>query len=381
MRSRVSLLLLLAFPLALAFGSLPIWCSRTPRPEVHVVAGRRGPLRVEVATNGVIEPVDDIEIRARVDGRIVAIPDDPGLRVQAGDVLVEIDKVPVAAELAHAESERLAAIEALRAARAAADQARKKAATDTSLYRQQALTQQAYDASQAAVRDAEAHLASQEHEVPLRISSLDLRIVELKAKLDAAVVRAPFAGTVYKVSAKKGQTVREGDPLLSVADLDHLRVRVNIDQVDLGRVQPGQRIEIGANAFPGRTWPGVIAEVVPHVVVKESRSVSEALARIDPPTEGLVPGMTVDVDVIVAEAANALQVPAEAVFYRDGQPFVYRLDKKRVRATPVRLGLSSISVTEITGGLDEGALVVRGPIEGLEDDMRVEVHPTEPAGK
>lgn len=367
------LLLLMIFPLALAVGSLPIWCSRSPRPEVHVVAVRRAPLRVQVATNGTIEPVADTEIRARVNSRVVEIPDDAGLRVQAGDALVELDQVPIAAELARAQSDRLGAEESLRAARAVAEQARKRAGTDADLYRKGALTREANEASQTALRDAEAHLAYQEREVPLRVSSLALRSDDLRAQLEASAVRAPFAGTVYKVTAKKNQQVLIGDPLLSLADLDRLRVRANIDQVDLGRVRPGQRVIVAANAFPGRTWPGVISEIIPHVVVKESRSVSEALARMDPPLDGLIPGMTVDVDVVVAEALDALQVPAEAVFYRNGQPFVYRMDKQRIRATAVQLGVSSVSATEIIGGLQEGDLVVTGPFTDLVDGMRVEV--------
>ncbi len=295
------------------------------------------------------------------------------MRVQTGDALVELDKVPIAVELARTQSDRLAAEESLRAARAAAAQGRKRASTDAELYRQGALTREAYEASQTTLRDAELHLAYQEREVPLRLASLALRSDELKAQLEAAAVRAPFAGTVYKVSAKKDQQVVIGDPLLSLADLERLRVRANIDQVDLGRVQPGQRVVVSANAFPGRTWPGVISEVIPHVVVKESRSVSDALARIEPPLDGLVPGMTVDVDVIVSEALDALQVPTEAVWYRNAQPFVYRLDKQRIRATPVQLGVSSVTATEIKDGLHDGDLVVTGPFTDLVDGMRVEV--------
>ena len=366
--------LLLVLPLALAVGAIPMWCARAPRTEVQAVAARHAPLRVQVATNGKVEPVNDIEVRARLDGRIVEIPDDAGQHVEEGQEIVRFDAGPVAAELATAESDRLAALEALRAARGATAQVRERAATDAALYRQGALTRQAYDVSQAALHEAEAQLAYQEHDVPLRVASLELRIKELTAQREATVVRAPFAGTIYKIQAKKGEMVHVGDPLLWLADLDHLRVRANVDQVDLGRVQPGQRIVVSANAFPNRSWNGVITELVPHVVVKEARSVSDGLARLDPPTDGLVPGMTVDVEIIVAEAPHALQVPADAIVYQAGQPLVYRVDGNRVRATPVQLGLSSVTAAEVVQGLDEDALVVTGPTAaGLEDGMRVDV--------
>jgi HlyD family secretion protein len=366
-------LLLPLLPFAVALGLVPVWCTRSPRPEVQAVQVQRAPLRVQVATNGVVEPIDDIEVRARLDGRIVTIPDDAGQHVQAGDVIVRFDAGPVTAELAAASAQRLAALEALRGGRSAAEQARTRAATDASLFEQGALTRQAYEASRETLREAEAQLAYQQHDVPLRVSSLDLRINELEAQREATVVRAPFAGTIYRVQAKRGEKVRLGDALLWIADLDHLRVRANIDQVDLGRVQPKQRVVVTANAFPGRSWSGTITELVPHVVVKESRSVSEGLAGLEPPTDGLVPGMTVDVDVIVAEAPNALQVPAEAVVYQEGKPLVYAVDGNRVRAVPVELGLSSVTAAEVTQGLEEGALVVLSPGVGLADGMRVDV--------
>jgi HlyD family secretion protein len=364
-------------PLALALGLVPVWCMRSPRPAVQAVEARRAPLRVQVATNGTVEPVENVEVRARLDGRIVEIPDEAGRRVQAGEEIARFDAGPVAGEFATAEAERLAALEGLRAARAASAQARERAATDAELYAQGALTRQAHEASQRALREAEALLAYQEHDVPLRVASLDLRLKELTAQREATVVRAPFAGTIYKLQAKKGEMVRLGDPLMWLADLEQLRVRANVDQVDLGRVQPAQRVVVSANAFPGRIWSGVITELTPHVVAKESRSVAEGLARLDPPTDGLVPGMIVDVEIIVAEATNALQVPAEAIFYQGRQPVVYRIDDDRLHATPVELGLSSVTVTEIAQGLQESAVVVVGPATGLQDGMRVDVRRTD----
>src|SRR4051794_21613476 len=96
-------------PLAIALLTMRAWCGRTTPPSVQTVAARRAPLRVIVSTNGKVEPVDDIEVRARLDGRVVSIPD-PGKVVAAGEEMVRFDEGPVAGQVAAAQSERLAAL-------------------------------------------------------------------------------------------------------------------------------------------------------------------------------------------------------------------------------------------------------------------------------
>ena len=357
-------------PLAIVLLTVRAWCGRSAAPAVQTVAARRAPLKVVVSTNGKVEPVDDTEVRARLDGRVVDIPD-PGKAEAAGQEMVRFDEGPVAGQLAVAESERLAALESLRLARATLTERKERLATDRGLHGEGALTREVLAQSERTAREAAAQVEYLQREVPLRVAALDKRIGELRAQQQATVVRAPFAGTIYRTQAKKGEVVHLGDPLLWLADLEHLRVRANVDQVDLGRVRPAQPVRVTANAFPGRTWNGTVTEVVPNVVVKESRSVSESLARLEPPTDGLVPGMTVDVEIVVAEEPNTLQVPAEAVQTEGGASFVYRVDGKRVRKTAVRTGLTSVSAVAIAEGLDEGALVVVGPTDGLSDGMRV----------
>lgn len=354
--------------------ALPWWFAQPPAAPVQVARAHRAPLEVRVATNGKVEPIDEaeLEVRARLNGRIVYIPD-PGTRVEAGAEILRIDGGPVAADLAAASSERLAVLESLpKATREAALQG-ERFATDRKLYEQSALTKARYLESKAELRSTEAHVAALEREVPLRVEALDLRIRELEEQLRSATVKAPFAGVVYKSSAEAGQFARVGDPILWIADLNRLRVRANIDQVDLGRVAPGQEVSIVSNAFPGRTWTARIGELVPHVFFRENRSISEALAPVIAATDGLVPGMTVDVEVVVAAVEGALQVPAEALFTREKASYVYRVDGKHLRMALVSVGLSNGADVEIVAGIEAGARVVIGPKQELHDGMRVEV--------
>lgn len=356
----------------LASCAASLACGRAAEPVVRVAEVRSAPLRVVVSTNGKVEPIEDAEVRARLDGRVVEIPD-PGTRVERGAPLLRIDATAAGAQLATAQSDRLAAQEALRAGRNDLELARQRFETDRELFRQGAITRQRFDESESSYRDAAARAASLSREVPLRLDALDLRIRELSEQQRAAQTASPVSGTVYRTDAKKGQMVRAGDPLLAIADLAHLRVRANVDQVDLGRVGPGARVHVTSNAYPGRSFAGRVSEVVPSVVVKESRAVSETLAVLDPPTDGLVPGMTVDLEIIVAESPDTLQVPADAVVRRGSETLVFKVDGSRVRATPVRVGLSSVTAAQVLEGLAAGDLVVVGGDQGLEDGARVEV--------
>jgi len=345
---------------------------RSPARPVSAATVTRGSLVVSVTTNGKVEPVHELEVRARLEARILEAPE-AGAQVKPGEILVRLDAASVSAELAAARSERLAAEDSLRVARDALVRARRKAEVDRRLFEQGAITAESSAESEAALADARNRLAVLEHEVPLRLHSLDLRIEELYAQQSAALVTAPFAGTVYRADRRRGEMVRPGDPILWLADLSDLRVRANVDQTDLGRVREGQAVRIRSNAFPGRTWNGTVMELVPRVVEKESRAVAESLVHVDPPTDGLVPGMSVDVEIVLADLPDALQVPSEAIFVSGTRTFVYRIQDGRARDVPVHLGRSTATAVEVVDGLAEGDRVVRGPVGDLRDGARVMV--------
>jgi RND family efflux transporter MFP subunit len=343
---------------------------RSPALPVEAAAVERGVLALRVTTNGKVEPVQEAEVRARLDGRIVEIPE-PGTNVSEGDVILRIDAGPVSSELAKAQSERLAALESMRAARSKLRRQRQITATDDRLFEEGAIAKERHAESRAALREAQARVAYLESEVPLRVDSLDHRIKDLEDQQTSSVLTAPVTGSVYRTERRRGEVVHAGDPILWIADLSDLRVRANIDQVDLGRVRGDQRVEITSNAFPGRLWTGIVSEVIPHVVVRQSRSISEGLAKVEPPTEGLVPGMSVDVDIVVEQSEDALRVPAEAIFRSNGDAFVYRIEGSRARRIDVALGLETVNAVQVTEGLEADDVVVLGPATELAEGDRV----------
>ena len=349
---------------------VPLWLARAPVSEVRVAEVRRAPLVIEVATNGLVEPIDDFEVRARLDGRITEIRA-AGTQVRQGDALLRIDPAPVAAALKSARSQQLEAQESLRAARDHLSRIERTFALDDKLHNESALASERFVESQATLNEARARVAFLEQEVPLRVESLELKIHDLEDQLGGTEVLAPSAGTVYRAQADVGEVVRRGQLILAVADLERLQIRMNVDQVDLGKVRPGNPVKVFANAFPEETWHGETTEVVPRVEMRDNRAVSEAVAEIEPPARGLVPGMNVDVDIVVGTRSDVLQVPSEAIFAAGQGPFVYRVVDDRVEARSVDLGLSSFSAVEVRAGLTAGDEVVLGPASSLADGMRV----------
>lgn len=362
--------ILIGILVLVALLAVPLWWARDRVVEIRLAEAHRGPLVMKVATNGTVEPIEDFEIRARLDGRILEIRD-AGDAVAAGDVLLRIDAAPTAAALKSARSQQLEAQESLRAARDKLARIERTHALDDRLHKESALADESFIESQASLNDARARVEFLEREVPLRVESLDLQIEDLEGQLEGTEIRAPIAGTVYLANAEVGEVVKRGQLLLALADLSRLQVRVNVDQVDLGKVQSGNPVEVFANSFPDRSWSGSITDVLPRVEMRQNRAVSEAIAEVRPPVAGLVPGMNVDVEVVVRTADNVLQVPSEAVFAAGEGPFVFRVEDGRAAARPVTLGLSSFTAVEVATGIRPGDTVVLGPAPNLEDGMRV----------
>ncbi|RMD85891.1 MAG: efflux RND transporter periplasmic adaptor subunit [Candidatus Dadabacteria bacterium] len=352
------------------------WLARERPIVVRATAVERRPLVVTVVTNGTVEPARETEVRAGLDGRVLFVVEE-GTKVAPGEVLVRIDARRVEAELKEARSRRIEAVARLEQAKDAVEQARERVRVDRELLEAGALAPEAYRLSERALAEAESRYQNLQRQIPLELESLDLRIEDLQARLEAARVRASFAGTVYRRQVEQGQVVRAGDPLLWVADLGHLRVRANVDQVDLGRVREGQEAVIRSDALGRRAVPARVARVIPHVKKIESRSVSEALLELIQAPEGLVPGMIVDVEIIVERISDALQIPAEAVFVEEGRSYAYRVVGNRLGRVAIETGRASALDVEVLSGLKPGDRVVLSPREGLSDGMRVQVEAVE----
>jgi HlyD family secretion protein len=171
--------------------------------------------------------------------------------------------------------------------------------------------------------------------------------------------------------------VQAGDLLLQEADLSHVLVRAFVDEPDIGRLAPGQRVEVTWDAVPGRIWNGAVSAVPSTVKLHGTRNVGEATCVVDNRDFKLLPNINVNVTIITAEHKNALTVLREAIRMDDSKPYLYQIIDGKLKRREVEISLQNLTRVEITAGLAEGVLVALGTADSkpLYDGTAVKVVP------
>ncbi len=188
------------------------------------------------------------------------------------------------------------------------------------------------------------------------VESAQIALEQIQLKLQQARIVAPFDGVVTAINAKVGQTA--SGTAISLADLDHLDIVVNMAEVDVNKVQVGQEAEITLDAVADLTLAGVVSQIAPAGVQSSgvvNYPVTVALSRT---AEAVKTGMTANVNIIVARRDNVLVVPNRAIRTVGKQKVVAVLYEGQQMQVPVQVGLSGDSATEIVSGLKEGDVVV-----------------------
>ena len=151
----------------------------------------------------------------------------------------------------------------------------------------------------------------------------------------------------------------------------------NVDEPDIGRLANGETASITWEGQPGRTWEGTVMRVPSTVIVRGARTVGEVTCKINNGDLKLLPNINVNVSIIAAKSDHALLVPREAVHQHDSRKFVYEVVNGRLEQRYVETGVSDLTRIEISGGIQDNAVVALGALRGnvLKDKMDVKVVP------
>ncbi len=333
---RLNLSRIAVFGLVLAGAALGLWRYAFAPAAVTVAEIRRGPVAEAVYATGVVEPVRWAKVIAYQRRRIVDICDCEGKTVKAGDMLARLDDAEARANLAELEARR------------------QMLANDveriSGLVRLNAATRTSLDQASTSL-----------HEFDARIEAARQRISDL-------VLRAPIDGVVLRRDGQIGDMAGTGagDALFWVGQPKPLRVNAEVNEEDVARVAKGQKVLLRHDGFPGRELTASVDEITPKGD-PQAKTFRVYLAL--PADSPLRIGMTVEANIIVAERADALVAPAEALLSGAAE----RVADGRVRRVNVKTGVRGARFVEILSGLSAGDLVVSPARVELKDGARVTI--------
>jgi membrane fusion protein (multidrug efflux system) len=292
----------------------------------------------DVSAVGTLVSNESVILRPEVAGRVAAIRFRDGVAVKKGDVLVELDAAVQSAEARQAQAE-------LSLAKANADRVE-------DLFARQFVSVSARDeaASRLEVARANAELA--------------------QARLNRTRIRAPFDGIVGIRKVNVGDYVRDGDALINIEDIAVLKLDFRLPEIYLGRLRPGQQLEVTSDVVPGVVFPAEV-EAIDPLVDADGRAVL-LRARLANDEDRLRPGVFARVRLIVERRDNVMLIPEAALIPMPGRTqHVFRISEGVAQRVGVRIGMRRATEVEIVEGLSPGDMVVAAGQFKLRDGMPV----------
>lgn len=348
----------------------------------------RGPIRSLVSTNGKIEPIQNFEAHAPISTTVKRLLVKEGDHVRKGQLLLQLDDADIRTQAARAlaqvktaqadqialktggtQEEVLTLNSQLVKARSARDSAQRNLDALRRLQQDGAASPGEVRQAEDAVQRAQADVTLLEQKQKERYSQpetarIEAQGAEAQAAYDAAEnallkssVRAPFDGMVYSLPIKQGAFVQAGELLVQEADLSRVLVRAFVDEPDVGRLQPGQKVEITWDALPSRIWTGSVNTVPSTVKLRGSRNVGETTCVVDNHDLRLLPNVNVGVTIVIAEHSNVLTLQRDALRIDESKPYVYKIIGHHVKRQTIEFSLQNLTRVEITSGLSDGDVV------------------------
>ncbi len=393
--------LILAVVVLAAFVSL-----RRAQVTIRIGHTDRETITASIATNGKIEALDNFQAYAPTATTVQKIYVQQGAWAKPGEMLVRLEDAGARLQAARAEAQLKGAEADIHAVQNGGTQEEVlttrndlvKAQADRDVadrnYKAMQRLLQTGAASQAEVEaakdrlrvaDANVHLLRQklkDRYSQQEVGHVEAQQTEARASLQAAQellknsnVTAPRAGMVYSLPVRDGQFVNAGDLLVQVADLHKVRVRAFVDEPEIGKLRPGQLVEVTWDALPGRVWQGKLETLPTTVVQHGTRTVGEVTCVIENDDLKLLPNTNVSVAVVTARQENALTVPREAIHQDANGQYVFQVVDGELKRRNVDTSVSNLTRVQVTKGLSDDATLALGALnmQSLRSGLQVKV--------
>lgn len=345
---------------------------------------------IERSTNRSVEVVgsliaeDEVTVSSQASGNLSEITVDLGSSVRSGQVIARIDqrelklKVDQAEGTLHQAEARLGIKRGenfdpqkqtdVRMAFAALERARYDLNASRSLADSGDISKQQLDVYQKTVDQAEAryqaaleNVRNLEAIVEEKRAALDLT----KKQLSDTEIHSPISGVVKEKAASRGEYLQPGKPIVTIVQIDPLRLRADIPEYAAASVQTGQTMTLTVEAFPQRTFTGRVVHIGPSL--NEQTRALTVEAQVSNPNNLLRPGMFAKSNLITSKDAKAIMVPRRAVQSIAGLNKVFVIDSGRAMERIVKIGVTDGDLVEVLEGVKTGETVATNNLDKLQD--------------
>ncbi|HEY7112461.1 MAG TPA: efflux RND transporter periplasmic adaptor subunit, partial [Thermoanaerobaculia bacterium] len=364
-------------------------------PKVTTAKVEKVDLVAKVTANGKIQAKRKVDLSALVMGQIVNLAVQEGDHVKKGQLLLQIDKAQLAAAAQGSEASLAAMQHDLDAARANAEQAKLDYQRAKENFNAHILAEADYQKAKSTLDAANATLAATEQRMHQAMANL----AGSRDSLSKTTVTSPIDGVVTSLPVKEGEVTvigtmnNPGTQLLTVSDMGEVEAVMMVDETSVPQVRLGQPASLSIDAYPGKTFQGVVTEVGSSPIPKNDPDLlslvqgSDAInfkvkIRVQNPPDTIRPGFSVTADIVTGRQSGATAIPIQALVVRDvpkkngkgpatatGRPQteegVYLVKDGKLQFVKVETGLAGELMIEVKKGPDIGAEIVTGPFKML----------------
>ena len=344
-----------------------LWQKSQPKEVVYSeFVPEQKDIRKTTIITGKIEPRNEVNVKPQISGIITELLKEPGQYVTAGDVIAKVKVIPDMGQLSNAESR-------VRLAELNLKQAEVDFQREESLHNQQLVSDDEYDKIRQQLRQAREEKAAAEDALQVVRDGVS----KSNAKASSTLIRSTISGVILDIPVKVGNSVinsntfNDGTTIATVANMNDLIFRGNIDETEVGQLTLGVPLKITIGALQDMSFDAALEYISPKAVEQNGANQFEIKAAVSlKEGSNIRSGYSANAEIVLASVEKALALPESAIEFRGDSTFVYIVKgkgkAKTYERTPVTTGLSDGVNIEIKKGVAAGDKV-RGP-EIITDD-------------
>lgn len=323
----------------------------------------RGTFQSIVNAEGVVKPINRIEIKSKASGQIASLPIEEGAFVRKGELIARLDQKDEQSAVSLAKADLVIADAELK-------QAQRMFNRRKELFRKRIISEEEHD------------------EIGLKLAVAKGKLVQAstaleraKERLEDAVVLSPIDGIILQKYVEEGQiissgvsSVSGGTPIADIAAMQSVYIEAGIDEIDIGKLQIGQIADVVAEAYPELNFKGKVVRIAPEARVEENVTLFDVIVEVGNIEEKLKSGMNAAIEITVLKKEAILLTPVITFLGEQGEASAPNRREVLLKkgdaffAQEVMVGLYDFTQAEVLSGLSEGD-IIGVPIQSrLKDD-------------